>query len=94
MGNKSRAPGERREKIGGRRRKEEEKEMRRNEGEREREREEIEDRGKSVTSRFNTWNVCDFEVDKGQPDAQARCRCFPLFFADTYRGYEISQMGY
>lgn len=51
-----------------------------------------ENRGKSITACFNTWNACDFEVDKGSL-AQAR-GCFRLFFADTYRGYEISQMGY
>lgn len=25
----------------------------------------VEDRGKSITACFNTWNACDFEVDKG-----------------------------
>lgn len=27
----------------------------------------MEDRGKSITACFNTWNACDFEVDKGKP---------------------------
>lgn len=27
----------------------------------------VEDRGKSITACFNTWNACDFEVDKGKP---------------------------
>lgn len=54
-----------------------------------RERRQVEERGKSITACFNTWNACDFEVDKGsQGRVAGEKRCFRLFFA------EISQMGY
>lgn len=50
------SPGERREKIGEKRG-----------GRREKRLGQVEDRGKSITACFNTWNACDFEVDKGKP---------------------------
>lgn len=30
----------------------------------------MEERGKSITACFNTWNACDFEVDKGRQSSR------------------------
>lgn len=46
-------------------------------------------RGKSITARFNTWNACDFEVDKG-----SRHEMLSAVFLQIPTGYEISRMGY
>lgn len=37
----------------------------------------VEERGKSVTACFNTWNACDFEVDK--PRQSSRGDAFDCF---------------
>lgn len=44
------------------------------------------DRGgwKSVTACFNTWNACDFEVDKGSQGGGE-------MLSTVFRGYEISR---